>query len=424
MTDKLRKLKDEAAKLVQKGKLDKALEAYQEILKEDASDLTAQLKCGDILRKLERGPEAIACYIRVAQVYAEDGLLLKAIAACKLILEIDQVHTDTQKMLADLYAKKTGRQAAAPVAAIKPPPAADAVSEVSDDDIITMEEDAEELALPTIPLFSDLPKNAFIQLMEQMKMRSVLPEEVIIREGDVDDSMFIISSGRVKVTKTSEVGSEIILAHLNDGAFFGEMALLSESPRAASVIAEEETLLFQVSRDILAQVVKNFPSVSNIMLKFYRARLLNNLMHTSPIFRPLDAEQRKTLIEKFKSREVPANEKLLEEGQVGDGLYMMLAGRAEVSKKIDGQRKVLAHLKEGDVFGEISLLHESPVTASVKTLRKSIVLKLPKRAYTEILATHPQLLAQIKTISAERQKTTDAILKGQLAFSDGGLVVV
>src|SRR4051812_18839431 len=106
MADKLRKLKDEAAKLVQKGKLDKALEAYQEILKEDATDLTAQLKCGDILRKMERGPEAIACYSRVAQVYAEDGLLLKAIAACKLILEIDQGHTDTQKMLADLYAKK------------------------------------------------------------------------------------------------------------------------------------------------------------------------------------------------------------------------------------------------------------------------------------------------------------------------------
>ena len=56
-------------------------------------------------------------------------------------------------------------------------------------------------------------------------------------------------------------------------------------------------------------------------------------MATSPIFRPLDTNQRRTLIEKFKSREVGANEKLLEEGEKGDGLYMLLAGRARGSAK-------------------------------------------------------------------------------------------
>ncbi len=428
MSDKLRKLKDEAAKLVQKGRLDKALDVYRNILKEDSDDVTAQLKCGDILRKLERGAEAIVCYTGVAETYAADGLLLKAIAACKLILEIDADHTATQKMLADLYAKKTGRAAVAQVP-VAPPPlpkaAAEDVALVDDEDIVVIEEEAPPAAeLPTIPLFSDLPKNAFIQLMEQMKMRSVLPEEVIIREGDVDDSMFIISSGRVKVSKTSDTGAEMVLAHLGDGAFFGEMALLSESPRTASVLAEEETVLFEVSRQILDQVIKNFSSVRGIMLKFYRQRLLSNLMNTSPIFRPLDIEQRKSLIEKFKSREVGANEKLLEEGSAGDGLYLLLSGKVEISKKVEGKRTVLAHLKEGDVFGERSLLHNQPVSASVKTLRKSIVLKLPKKTFAEVVSTHPQLVAHIAELSNEREKTNEAILSGKLQFSEEGLVVV
>lgn len=439
MGDKLRKLKDEAATLLGKGKLDKSLAVYQEVLREDPKDITAQLKCGDILRKLDRGPEAIGAYTAVAQTYAADGLLLKAIAACKLILEIDAQHTDTQQMLADLYAKKTGRGAvvpamgAAPVA--KPPPlpaqpaAAAQPSEpemISDDDIVVVEEEAPTPQnLPTIPLFSDLPKNAFIQLLEHMKMRSLLPGEGIIREGDVDDSMFIISSGKVKITKTSEAGTELVLAHLTDGAFFGEMALLSESPRTASVIAEEETLLFEVSRDTLDEVVKNFPSVKHILLRFYRQRLLSNLMATSPIFKPLDLNQRRSLIEKFKSREVPANEKLLEEGEKGDGLYMLLAGKAEVSKKIEGRRQVLAHLKEGDVFGEMSLLTNNPVSANIKTLRKSIVLKLPRRTFSEIVSTHPQLLAHISELSEERSKTTKAILSGQLKFNEEeGLVLM
>ncbi|MEL6760632.1 MAG: cyclic nucleotide-binding domain-containing protein [Myxococcota bacterium] len=421
--NKLRKLKDEAAKLTQKGKLDRALEVYQSILEQDPEDLTAQLKCGDLLRKLERDDEAIAAYTKVAEFYAADGLLLKAIAACKLILEIDNDHTATQMMLADLYAKKTGRAAA--VMALNTPPAPAEPEEVDDADIIVLDDEPAPEKLPAIPLFSDLPKNAFIQLLEQMQMRSVLPDEVVIREGDVDDSMFIVSSGRVKVTKTTEEGTDVVLAGLGDGAFFGEMALLSESPRTASVISVEETLLFEVSRDTLAAVVKNFPSVRHILLRFYRQRLLSNLMAISPIFKPLDSGQRKSLIEKFKSREVSANEKLLEEGAKGDGLYMLLSGRAEVSKRIEGKRAVLAHLKEGDVFGEMSLLTNSPVSANVKTLKKSIVLKLPRRTFSEIVSTHPQLLAHISDLSSEREKTNAAIAEGRLKFSsDEGLVLM
>lgn len=423
--NRLRKLKDDAAALVQKGKLSKALKLYHDILEQDPDDLTAHLKCGDLLRKLENDDEAIAAYTRVANVYASDGLLLKAIAACKLILEIDEHHTATQKMLADLYAKKTGR-AASPVQP-RPPAAVLAEPEELDDDdiVILVDEEPPSENLPTIPLFSDLPKNAFIQLLEQMKMRSVLPDEVIIREGDVDDSMFIVSSGRVKVTKTTDAGTDMVLAQLGEGTFFGEMALLSESPRTASVIASEEALLFEVSRNVLAAVVKNFPSVKHILMRFYRQRLLSNLMAISPIFKPLDSEQRRSLIEKFKSREVSANEKLLEEGAKGDGLYMLLSGRAEVSKKIEGKRAVIAHLKEGDVFGEMSLLTNNPVSANIKSLKKSIVLKLPRRTFSEIASTHPQLLAHISDLSSEREKTNDAIQQGKLKFSsEDGLVLV
>jgi len=408
MGDKLKKLKDEASSLYKKGNLEKALAVFNQIRGEDPLDITACQKAGDICKDLGRPAEAIEAYQRVVQVYAEDGLLLKAIAACKLILEIDENHTETQKLLADLYAKKTGRAAAVAQKAGAPAPA----------------EAEAEAELPSIPLFSDMSKNAFIQLMEQMEMKSVLPGEVIIREGDVDDAMFIISSGKVKVTKTAESGEEIVLAHLGDGTFVGEMALLSESPRTASVIAEEETRLFVVSRDVLDQVVKNFPSVKHTLMRFYRQRLLSNLMATSPIFKPLDAEQRKSLIEKFKSREVPANEKILEQGQSGDGLYMLLSGQAEVSAKVNTKREVLAHLKGGDVFGEMSLLHNQPVSANIKTLRKSIVLKLPKRTFSEVISTHPQLLAHITEIANEREKLTKAIAEGKMRFSDEGLVVV
>ncbi|MBI3179014.1 MAG: cyclic nucleotide-binding domain-containing protein [Deltaproteobacteria bacterium] len=337
--------------------------------------------------------EAIAEYTQLAEAHAGKGELLKAIAACKRILELDPNHTDTQKRLADIYAKK--------------------------------KVDASGVEAPVFPLFSDLPKNAFIQLLEQMQMRTLAPGETAIREGDAGDAMFIISSGQVKVTKTAESGGEVVLARLSDGAFFGEMALLSDSPRSASVLAEEETLLFQVSRQVLDDVVKGFPSVKNVLLRFYRQRLLATLMATSPIFKPLPAEDRKALIEKFKAREVAANETVLAEGKTSDGLYMLLSGRLAVSKAGAGGPQVLAHLKEGDVFGEMSLLGNQPASASIRTLRKSVVLLLARKTFDEVVAAHPQLLQHIKALSAERGKTTEAILKGQLRFSEEeGLVLM
>ncbi len=336
--------------------------------------------------------EAIAEQTQLAEAHAAKGELFTAIAACKRILELDPKHTDTQARLAEIYARKKA--------------------------------DAAGSEAPAFPLFSDLPKNAFIQLVEEMRMRELAPGETAIREGDQGDAMFIVAQGQVKVTKTAESGGEVVLARLGGGTFFGEMALLSESPRSASVVALEETLLLQISRKVLDDVVKEFPSVKNVLLRFYRQRLLATLMATSPIFKPLPADDRKALIEKFKAREMGSNETVLAEGKAADGLYMLLSGRLEVAKA-GAKKQVLAHLKEGDVFGEMSLLSQQPASATIRTLRKSVVLLLPRKTFDEVVAAHPQLLQHIKTLSAERDKTNEAIMKGQLRFSEEeGLVLM
>ena len=340
------------------------------------------LGAAEALQRAGQAKAAAAQFAAAAGAYLAAERPLRAMAACKQLLDLDPEHTATQQQL------------------------------------------AAALSSQALPLFSDLPAGAFQQLLLQLRMRTALPEEAIIREGDVEASMYIISQGRVKVTKTQEAGSDTVLAQLGEGAFFGEMALLGESPRTASVIALEPALLFEISRDMLAQLTARFPPVAQSMLRFYRQRLLANLMATSPLFRPLDAEQRRHLIERFKSRELGANDIVLEEGQAGDGLYMLLTGRAEVSKAVADGRRVLAHLKAGDVFGEMSLLQAQPVTARIQILQRSTILKLPRATFEATVAAHPDLLERIRAIAGERQKTTAAILAGQLAFSEDGLVVL
>ena len=89
----------------------------------------------------------------------------------------------------------------------------------------------------------------------------------------------------------------------------------------------------------------------------------------------------------------------------------MLKGAVEVSKKTaDGGKLVLAQLKEGDVFGEIALIQETPTTASCKAITRGELLFLPKRDFTGTVARHPELKSELSKITSERLQKTKELL--------------
>src|SRR5207245_10421675 len=89
---------------------------------------------------------------------------------------------------------------------------------------------APNVAAKKVPLFDDLPQDAFVALVNRLGYHRHLPGQLIIREGDPGRSFFIIVGGRVRVYKASPGGKEITLAPLREGAVFGEAALPSGAP--------------------------------------------------------------------------------------------------------------------------------------------------------------------------------------------------
>ena len=78
--------------------------------------------------------------------------------------------------------------------------------------------------------------------------------ELIIKENDIDEYLYLIKSGMVKVVKSVE-NKEIEVAFLKEGSFFGEMALIDDRPRTATVIAMEETVLEVFHRDSFIDIM-------------------------------------------------------------------------------------------------------------------------------------------------------------------------
>ena len=103
-------------------------------------------------------------------------------------------------------------------------------------------------------------------------VESFLDGEIVVREGDVSRAMFVIQRGRVEVTKL--VGeSEILLATLERGSFFGEMSLLDSQPRTATVRARGETRLLVIEPGSLLMKIRRDPTFAFEMLQHLSARI-------------------------------------------------------------------------------------------------------------------------------------------------------
>ncbi|RKG97109.1 cyclic nucleotide-binding protein, partial [Corallococcus carmarthensis] len=263
-------------------------------------------------------------------------------------------------------------------------------------------------ALPSIPLFSDLPRDAFIQLFERCPLRRFGPGERILAQGTHGAAFYVICEGSVRVFREEE-GRRQDLATLEVGAFFGEMALLSGAPRAASVESiSDDTQVLEISAAVLATLSLSHPPVAKALKKFCRERLLANVMNSSALFRPFNRKDRRNLVERFRARDVERGDVIIREGGPTDGLYVVLSGEVEVHK--NGQR--LSSLKEGDLFGEISLLQKTPATATVEASRHTTLLRLPREDFDSLISSHPQVLMLVSDLSDERLRRTEHVLGG------------
>ncbi len=149
------------------------------------------------------------------------------------------------------------------------------------------------------------------------------------------------------------------------------------------------------------------------MHEFYRERLLSNLLAVSPLFRAFSAEERRRIAARFTLHSLPPGATILEQGSAGGGLYCILRGQCKpLHKNEDGTETAYPTLREGDVFGEISLLFDTPCTATVRALTHVEVLELPAPAFRELVLPHAQVRAVIDRMARERlSRTTDLLLE-------------
>jgi CRP-like cAMP-binding protein len=201
----------------------------------------------------------------------------------------------------------------------------------------------------------------------------------VVRQGDVGDRFYVIAEGEAEVL----VGG-FPVAHLHRGHGFGERALLRDSPRTATVRGVTDLRLYALDRDDFlaamtgqrpdeAETGASRPAQAADVLDRPLAEVLGDLsqLHGAP----RDVLERLARASRAEAWEPGAP--IVREGDAADCVHVVLAGRAEVTA---GGRVVNA-VHPGDVFGEISVLHRTPRTATVTATEPTTTCRVPADAF-------------------------------------------
>ena len=243
--------------------------------------------------------------------------------------------------------------------------------------------------------------------------------DIVFRQGEAGEAMYIIQSGAVEVSQRKNA-RESVIAILEKGDFFGEMALLQNEPRSATITAISLTRLIPLPKALFFDRLKRDPDVSLHLLKRlihriqrahhrYRQELSDNEVfrdavtcHSERVWsggqEVVPAEETETLPEAKRMmgglflsqsrangdclrQHAAPGETIFREGEPGDTMYLIVSGSVGVSKGAAQAARPIDTIGPGEFFGEMALIASIPRSATVTALEPTQLIAIPQASF-------------------------------------------
>ena len=226
-------------------------------------------------------------------------------------------------------------------------------------------------------VFSALDDKQKIIVAKAMKHVEFPPDTDVIIQGQPGDSLFFVESGKLECFKTIKE-SKLFLKFYFPNEAFGELALLYNAPRAASIKAVEFSTCWELDRETFNHIVKN--------AAINKRNHFEEILSKVDILKGMDSYDRIQLADGLKSVNFVAGELVIRQGDWGDLFYLIEEGNAiAVKSKADGSEEVVLEYKHGDYFGELALIKGQPRAANVKAVTELKCLTLDRQSFNRLL---------------------------------------
>jgi len=186
-------------------------------------------------------------------------------------------------------------------------------------------------------------------------------DDVVIKQGYDGEVLYCVDTGKLncyrKFNKDDEYPGKFLKAY-TPGESFGELALLYNAPRAATIIADDDAVCFSLDRDCFNNIVKD--------ATIKRRERFEDFVNKIELLQDLDAYERGQLADCLNTENYNEGDNIITQGEQGYKFYLIEEGTAKAVKKNDsGEEETVLEYKENDYFGELALLKDELRAASI-----------------------------------------------------------
>lgn len=221
-------------------------------------------------------------------------------------------------------------------------------------------------------LMCHLDDNDKSDIFEAMVLRRFNPGENIITQGDEGDNFYVINHGEVEIFI-----NDVLQSTQGEGGSFGELALIHGCPRAATVRAKTDVKLWAIDGHTYRKIL-----MANTIRK---RKLYESFLKNVSILKTLDNWERLIVADALESVTFQDQEIVVKQGDPGDHFYIIMEGRASVTKNVDNAEVEVSVLGKYNYFGEITLLLNRPRAATVKAVGTLDCVKLDRARFERVL---------------------------------------
>ena len=232
--------------------------------------------------------------------------------------------------------------------------------------------------------------------------------DVIVKQDDPADSFYVLTRGRARALKIKPDGEEIPLAVLKPGDSFGEAALAEGGTRNATVRCSTAVDVLRIDRTDFFELVRRVPELKQYVETTGRNRALQSFLYQFSNFGRLPAPALRGVIDKLKPAGFAKGSLIIREGDNAGPLYVIEKGRARAFTGVNGRDQNLAFYREGDFFGELSILNGSPRAASVEAFSDCQLLALDPKSARDLRRRFPEFDKLLSERLALYQAKTEA----------------
>ncbi|KAF8946428.1 hypothetical protein BGZ47_000579 [Haplosporangium gracile] len=235
-----------------------------------------------------------------------------------------------------------------------------------------------EVSIASNFLFKNLDEDQHEDVVNAMAEKRFRNRENVIEQGAVGDYFYVVETGSLDVFVAKNGNPAEKVFEYGPGGSFGELALMYNGPRAATVTATSDIVLWALDRITFRRILMENTS--------RKRRMYEAFLETVPLLVSLEPYERHKIADALESVYFDDGQPVVRQGDQGDNFFIIESGEATVTKYNEkGEEFPMPGLGPGQYFGELALLNDMPRAATIKAQGRLKCATLGKRAFVRLL---------------------------------------